>query len=146
MARGHRLNTSIVLAAVHGLSGLFRAVSAVEPSLFRPLPPLSPSLTSNLASVDVKQNALSLLPPPPPPPRVCIYIYKMTVLYMCVCVYIYIFCTVHKLYILIFVTSPALSQALVLRIIQRPCGWRFTYTRSQTRSVHRSRRNCGISK
>ena len=34
MARGHRLNTSIVLAAVHGLSGLFRAVSAVEPSLF----------------------------------------------------------------------------------------------------------------
>ena len=31
MARGHRLNTSIVLAAVYGLSGLFRAVSAVEP-------------------------------------------------------------------------------------------------------------------
>ena len=31
MARGHRLNASIVLAAVHGLSGLFRAVSAVEP-------------------------------------------------------------------------------------------------------------------
>ena len=42
----------IVLAAVHGLSGLFRAVSAVEPSLFRPL---SPSLISILASVDVKQ-------------------------------------------------------------------------------------------
>ena len=39
MARGHRLNTSIVLAAVHGLSGLYRAVSAVEPSLFRPPPP-----------------------------------------------------------------------------------------------------------
>ena len=39
MARGHRLNTPIVLAAVHGLSGLFRAVSAVEPSLSRPLPP-----------------------------------------------------------------------------------------------------------
>ena len=56
MARGHRLNTSIVLAEVHGLSGLFRAVSAVEPSLFRPLPPLSPSLVSHLASVDVKQN------------------------------------------------------------------------------------------
>ena len=55
MARGHRLNTSIVLAAVHGLSGLFRAVSAVEPSLSRPLSPLSPSLISNLASVDVKQ-------------------------------------------------------------------------------------------
>ena len=54
MARGHRLNTSIVLAAVHGLSGLFRAVSAVEPSLCRPLPTLSPSLISHLASVDVK--------------------------------------------------------------------------------------------
>ena len=36
MARGHCLNTSIVLAAVHRLSGLFRAVSAVEPSLSRP--------------------------------------------------------------------------------------------------------------
>ena len=54
MARGHRLNTSIVLAAVHGLSGLFRAVFAVEPSIFRPLPTLSPSLISHLASVDVK--------------------------------------------------------------------------------------------
>ena len=40
MARGHRLNTSIVLAAVHGLSGLFGAVSAVKPSFFRPLPPV----------------------------------------------------------------------------------------------------------
>ena len=39
MARGHRLNISIVLAAVHGLSGLFRAVSSVEPSLFAPPPP-----------------------------------------------------------------------------------------------------------
>ena len=58
MARGHRLNTSIVLAAVHGLSGLFRAVSEVEPSLFRPPAPPSPSssLISHLASVDVKQN------------------------------------------------------------------------------------------
>ena len=56
MARGHRLNTSIVLAAVHGLSGLFRAVSAVEPSLCRPLPTLSPSLIGQLASVDVKQH------------------------------------------------------------------------------------------
>ena len=37
MARGQRLNTSIVLAAVHALSGLFRAVSAVELSLSRPL-------------------------------------------------------------------------------------------------------------
>ena len=58
MARGHRLNTFIVLAAVHGLSGLVRAVSAVEPSLFCPPPP-SPSLISILASVDVKQNGPS---------------------------------------------------------------------------------------
>ena len=42
MARGHRRNTSIVLAAVHDLSGLFRAVSAVEPSLSRPPPPPPP--------------------------------------------------------------------------------------------------------
>ena len=42
MARGHRLNTSIVLAAVHGLSGLYRAVSAVEPSLFPSPPPPPP--------------------------------------------------------------------------------------------------------
>ena len=49
MARGHRLNTSIVLAAVHGLSGIFRTVSAVEPSLCRPLPTLSPSLIGHLA-------------------------------------------------------------------------------------------------
>ena len=59
MARGHRLNTAIVLAvlaAVHGLSGLFRAVSAVEPSLSRPLTTLSPSLIGHLAYVDVKQH------------------------------------------------------------------------------------------
>ena len=60
MARGHRLNTSIVLAVVHSLPDLFWAVSTVEPSLFRPLPPLSPSLISHLASVDVKQNVLVL--------------------------------------------------------------------------------------
>ena len=54
MARGHSLNTSIVLAAVHGLSGLFRAVSAVEPSLFRPLPPPPPPV-----------------PVPNKPPRFC---------------------------------------------------------------------------
>ena len=66
MAMGHRLNTSIVLAAVHGLSGLFRTVSAVEPSLSRPLPTLSPSLIGHLASVEVKQHeskpAASLFP------------------------------------------------------------------------------------
>ena len=56
MARGHRLNISIVLAAVHGLSGLFGTVSAVEPSLSRPLSTLSPSLIGHLASVDVKQH------------------------------------------------------------------------------------------
>ena len=56
MARGRCLNTYIVLAAVDTLSGLFRVVSAVEPSLFCPLPPLSPSLISILASVDVKQH------------------------------------------------------------------------------------------
>ena len=61
MARGHRLNTSIVLAAVHSLSGIFRAVSAVF--ILSPTPPPppsphsapSPSLISNLASVEVKQ-------------------------------------------------------------------------------------------
>ena len=50
------INTSIVLAAVHGLSGLFRTISAVEPSLSRPVPTLSPSLIGHLASVDVKQH------------------------------------------------------------------------------------------
>ena len=60
MAKGQRLrrlNTSIVLVAVHGLSCLFRVVSAVEPSLSHLLPPpLSPSLISNIASVDIKQH------------------------------------------------------------------------------------------
>ena len=56
MARGHRLNTSIVLAAVHGLSGLFWTVSAVKPSLCRPLP----TLIGHLASVDVKQHESKL--------------------------------------------------------------------------------------
>ena len=58
MARGHCRNTSIVLAVVHGLSSFFRVVSAVEPSLSRPLPPPPPPPhpISNLASVDVKQH------------------------------------------------------------------------------------------
>ena len=42
MAREHHLNTSIVLAAVHGLSGPFLVISAVEPSLSCPLPPPPP--------------------------------------------------------------------------------------------------------
>ena len=62
MVRGHCLNTFIVLAAVHGLSGLFWAVSTVEPSLSHPLPPLSPSLISNLTFVDVKQHGHGVLP------------------------------------------------------------------------------------
>ena len=53
MARGHRLNTSIVLAAVHGLSGLFRAVSAVEPFT---LSSLSHSVPVPNRPSDVKQH------------------------------------------------------------------------------------------
>ena len=61
MARGHRLNTSIVLAAVHGLSGLFRVVSSRGRTFtLSPSSPLSPSLISNLASVDVKQSGQGL--------------------------------------------------------------------------------------
>ena len=56
LVRGHRLNTSIVLAVVHSLSGLFRTVSAVKPSLCHPLPTLSLSLIGHLASVDGKQH------------------------------------------------------------------------------------------
>ena len=55
MAMGHRLNTSIVLAAVYGLSGLFRAVSRSSQSPC-PLPTLSPSLIGHLTSVDIKQH------------------------------------------------------------------------------------------
>ena len=69
------LSLLIVLAAVDGLSGLFRAVSAVEPSLFRSSPPTPTPvpvpnklcesrgdrpelsvLTSLLVSVDVKND------------------------------------------------------------------------------------------
>ena len=56
VARGHHLNTSIVLVAVHRLSGLFQAVSMVDSSLCHPLSTLSLSLIGHLASVDVKQH------------------------------------------------------------------------------------------
>ena len=56
MARGHRLNTSIVLAAVHGLFGLPGRCARSSLHSLAPFPPLSPSLISILASVDVKQN------------------------------------------------------------------------------------------
>ena len=50
--RGHRLNTSIALAAVHGLLGLPGRCS--RSSLHSPPPsPPSPSLLGHLASVDV---------------------------------------------------------------------------------------------
>ena len=56
MARGHRLNTTIVLAAVHGLSVFFGRFPRSSLSLSRPLPTLSSSLIGHLASVDVKQH------------------------------------------------------------------------------------------
>ena len=40
MARGHRLNTSIIQAAVHGLSGLFRAYPRSSLHSFVPFPPV----------------------------------------------------------------------------------------------------------
>ena len=55
MAKGQHLNTSIVLAAVHGLLGLPGRCARSSLHSFAPFP-LSPSLMSNLASVDVKQN------------------------------------------------------------------------------------------
>ena len=52
MARGHRLNTSIVLVAVHGLSGFrSRAFTLSSPSYSVPVPN-----RGHLASVDVKQH------------------------------------------------------------------------------------------
>ena len=44
MARGHRLNTSIVMAPVHRFSGLFRAVSAASLHSFVPPSPPTPRL------------------------------------------------------------------------------------------------------
>ena len=55
MARGHHLNTSIVLAAVHGLSGLFRAVSAVEPFTLSS-PSHSVPVPNRTSRVDIKQH------------------------------------------------------------------------------------------
>ena len=71
MARGHRLNTSIVLAAVHDLSSLFQAVSAVESSLFRPPPPPPPPVpTSNkppcICGRKAKRSLYGQRPPCPP--------------------------------------------------------------------------------
>ncbi len=66
MARGHRPNTSIVLAAVHGLSGLFRAVFAVEhftlssPSHSVPVPNRPTRLCGRKATLN--QTAASLFP------------------------------------------------------------------------------------
>ena len=56
MARGHRLNISIVLAAVHGLLGLPGRCARSSLHSLVPFAPLSPSLISILASVDVKQK------------------------------------------------------------------------------------------
>ena len=77
MARGHRLNTSIVLAAVHGLSGLFRAVSAVEPftlwppSHSVPVPNRPTRLCGRKATLN--QTAASLFPQCPCRGRLFVY-------------------------------------------------------------------------
>ena len=62
MARGHRLNTSIVLAAVHGLSGLFRAVSAVEPFTLSP-PSRSVPVPNRPTRLCGRKATLNLSPP-----------------------------------------------------------------------------------
>ena len=69
MARGHRLNTSIVLAAVHGLSGLFRAVSAVEPfTLSSPSHSVPvPNRPSRLCGRKATLNQTAPHTPPAPP-------------------------------------------------------------------------------
>ena len=78
MARGHHLNTSIVLAAVHGLSGLFRrdiaqrlvhcaialTVTAVLDIVTKTMS-VAPLLTNNLDNS--KQKTSNLLSPVPPP-------------------------------------------------------------------------------
>ena len=63
MARGHRLNTSILLAAVHGLSGLFsggfrgRAFNLSSPSHSVPVPN-NPSRFRGLKEAMKKKNGL----------------------------------------------------------------------------------------
>ncbi len=77
MARGHRPNTSIVLAAVHGLSGLFRAVSAVEPFILSspshsvPVPNRPTRLCGPKATLN--QTAASLFPQCPCRGRLFVY-------------------------------------------------------------------------
>ena len=77
MARGHRLNTSIVLAAVHGLSGFFRAVSAVEPFTLSPLShsvPVSNRPTRLCGrKATLNQTAASLFPQCPCRGRLFVY-------------------------------------------------------------------------
>ena len=77
MARGHRLNISIVLAAVHGLSGLFREVSAVEPFTLSPpshsVPvPNRPTLLCGRKAT-LNQTAASLFPQCPCRGRLFVY-------------------------------------------------------------------------
>ena len=58
MARGHRHNTSVVLAAVHGLRSFS---GGIRGRAFTLLSCPTPSLISHLASVDVKQNGRATL-------------------------------------------------------------------------------------
>ena len=61
MAKGHRLNTSIVLAVVHSLLGFLGQYTRLSLNYCAPVPPpprpaMFPSIICHLASVDVKQN------------------------------------------------------------------------------------------
>ena len=56
ISRGHRLNTSIVLAASTVSPVFFGRFPRSSLSLSRPLPTLSPSLIGHLTSVDIKQH------------------------------------------------------------------------------------------
>ena len=63
MARGHRLINILVVWRRSTASSVFRVGECGRASLFRPLPPMSPSLISHLASVDVKLIVYYLLRP-----------------------------------------------------------------------------------